>query len=115
MKLANPLISHAIPISMCYTLGTDVVCLDKKIYLCVVNYHRKFPLVKVLLDNSAHSLKEAFKDIISEHGIFRELVSDAGTNFTSDDFQKFCKMLDIKCKITSIITAAMARWGIVSS
>ena len=75
--------------------------LDKKTYLCVVDYHSKFPLVKVLPDNSAHSLKEAFKDIISEHRLFRELVSEAGANFISDELQKFCTMLDIKCKITS--------------
>ena len=98
---ANPLIPHPIPSSTWYTLGADIFHLDKKIYLCVVDHHSKFPIVKELLDNSMHSLKEAFKDIISEHGIFGELVSDAGTNFTSDEFPKFCKMLDIKSKITS--------------
>ena len=69
--------------------------------LCVVDYHSKFPLVNVLTDNSAHSLKEAFEDIIWEHRLFRELVNDAGVNFISDEFQKFCTMLDIKYKITS--------------
>ena len=28
-------------------------------------------------------------------------MSDAGTNFTSDEFQTFCRKLDIKSKITS--------------
>ena len=99
-KPANPLIPHPIPISTWYTLGAEDFYLDKKIYLCVVDYHSKFPLVKVLPDTSAHSLKEAFKDIISEHRFFWELVSDAGVNLTSDEFQKICTMLDIKCKIT---------------
>ena len=100
-KPTDPLIPHPIPISTWYTLGAHIFYLNKKIYSCIVDYHSKFPLVKELPDNSVHSLKEAFKDIISEHRISRELVIDGGTNFTPDEFQKFCKMLDIKSKITS--------------
>ena len=98
---ANSLIPHPIPTTTWYTLGADIFFLHKKIYLCVVDYHSKFLIVKELLDNSTHSLKEAFKDMILERGIFRELVSDAGMNFTSDEFQKFRKMQDIKSKMIS--------------
>ena len=100
-KPANTLIPHPIPSSAWYTLGADVFYLNKKIYLCLIDYFSKFPVIHELPDNSTHSLKEAFKDIISEYGFFRELVSDAGTNFTLDEFQTFCRKLDIKSKITS--------------
>ena len=62
---ANPVIPHPIPTSAWYALGADILYLDKKIYLCVLDYCSKFQIVKELPDNSTHSLKEAFKDIIS--------------------------------------------------
>ena len=92
-KPSNTLIPHPIPSGAWYTLGADVVYLDKKIYLCLIDYYSKFPVICELPDNSTHSLKEAIKDIISEYGFFRELVSDEGTNFTSDEFKHFAGSL----------------------
>ena len=100
-KPANTLIPHPIPSSAWYTLSADGFYLDRKIYLCLIDYYSKFPVIHELPDNSTHSLKEAIKDIISEYGFFTELVSDAGTNVMSDKFQTFCRKLDIKSKITS--------------
>ena len=100
-KPANTLIPDPIPSSAWYTLGADIFYLDMKIYLYLIDCYSKFPIIHELPDNSTHSLKEAIKDVISEYGFFKELVSDTDTNFTSDDFQTFCRKLDIKSKITS--------------
>ena len=62
-KPANTLIPHPIPSSAWYTLGADVFYLDMKIYLCLIDYYRKFPIIRELPDNSTHSMKEAIKDI----------------------------------------------------
>ena len=86
---SDPLIPHPIPITAWCTLGADIFCLDKKIYSSVLDYHSKFPLIKELPDNSAHSLKESFN---------------------------FVKCWTSKAKEhLAIITAAMARLRIVSS
>ena len=45
-KPANTLIPHPIPSSAWYTLGADVFYLSKKIYLCLIDYFSKFPVIQ---------------------------------------------------------------------
>ena len=37
-------------------IGADMFTLDNKQYLCIVDYHRKFPIIKKTEDLSAGSL-----------------------------------------------------------
>ena len=85
-KQSNPLIPHKIPTSAWYTLGADVFYLNKQIYLCVVDYYNKFPVVCKLKDNSADALIHAFEDIFCEYGRCHEIISNAGSNFVSEQF-----------------------------
>ena len=100
-KPSNPLIPHKILTSAWYTLGADVFYLDKLIYLCVVDYYSKFPVVCELKDNSADTLIDALEDIFCEYGRCQEIISDAGSNFVSEQFQRFCSKIDIKDVTTS--------------
>ena len=67
--------------------------LNNKKYLCIVEYHSKFPIVKKAEDISADSLKLACKVIFSEYGLPKKIISDAGGNFISDNFKQFSKIL----------------------
>ena len=66
------------------------------IYLCIVDYHSKFPNAKQLERLSAESLITKIKVIFTEYGIPHKLMSDAGTNFVSDKSQQFCKTINVE-------------------
>ena len=76
-------------------LGADVFHFNNKNYLCIVDYHSKFPVVKRLEGLSAENLIATVKVIFAKYGIPHKLMSDTGTNFVSDKFQKFCN--SIRC------------------
>ena len=88
---------------MCITLLSrrcSCTCAPKW-YLCIVDYYSKFPVVHELKDNSADALVHAFEDIFCEYDRCREIISDAGSNFVSEHFQRFCSKIDIKHVTTS--------------
>ena len=71
-------------------------------YLCIEDYHSKFPVVKRLEGLSAKSLITTMKIIFTKYGIPGKLMSDAGTNFVSDKFQKFCNSISIEQAVLSM-------------
>ena len=62
-------------------IGADMFTLNKKHYLCIVDYHSKFPIIKKAEDLSADSLILTCKVIFAEYGIPRRIMSDSGGNF----------------------------------
>ena len=82
-------------------LGADVFHFNNKNYLCIIDYHSKFPVIKRLEGLSAGSLITSTKVIFAKYGIPKKLVSDAGTNFVSDRFQQFCKTINVEQAISS--------------
>ena len=77
-------------------LGADIFHFNNKSYLCIVDYHSKFPVIKKLEGLSAKSLITTTKVIFAEYGIPQKLMSDAGTNFISERFQQFCKAINME-------------------
>ena len=65
-------------------------------YLCIVDYHSKFPIVKKAEDMSTDSLILACKFIFSEYGLPKKIMSDVGGNFISEKFRQFCKNMNIE-------------------
>ena len=70
--------------------------LNNKNYLCIVDYHSKFLIVKSSEDLSAESFIIACKVIFSEYRLPKMIMSDAGGNFISDKFRHFCKCMNIE-------------------
>ena len=62
----------------------------------MVDYNSKFPIIKRLEGLSAENLTNAGKIIFAEYGIPCKIMSDAGTNFVSDRFQKFCRAINVE-------------------
>ena len=69
---------------------------NNKNYLCIIDYNSKFLIIKRLEGLSAENLTNAVKIIFTEYGIPCKIMSDAGTNFVSDKFQKFCRAINIE-------------------
>ena len=80
-------------------VGADMFILNNKNYLCIVDYHSKFPIVKREEDMSAESLILACKVIFSEYRLPKKM-SDACGNFISDKFRQLCKCINIE-QVTS--------------
>ena len=96
--------------------GTNVFHFNKKTYLCIVDYHSKFPMAKRLEGLSAENLITAVKVIFTEYGIPCKVMSDAGTNFVSDKFQTFCNSINIEQLVSAAITTkVMGRSKLVLS
>ena len=75
---------------------------NNKNYLCIVDYHRKFPMVKRLEGLSAEDLITTVKVIFTEYGILHKLMSDAGKNCVSDKFQKFSNSINVEQVVSSV-------------
>ena len=76
--------------------GADIFHFNNKNYLCIVDYNSKFPMVKRIEGLSAESLITTIKVIFAECGIPPKLMSDAGTNFVSEEFQRFCNSINVE-------------------
>ena len=87
---------HEIPLRPWEVLGADVFHFNNKNYLCIVDYHSKFPEVKWMEGLSTDNLITTAKVIFAEYGIPYKLMSYAGTNFVSDKFIKFSSSLNIE-------------------
>ena len=74
----------------------DMFTLNNKYYLCIVDYHSIFPIIKKVEDLSADSLILTCKVIFAECRIPKKLMSDSGSNLISDKFKTFCKSLNIE-------------------
>ena len=70
--------------------------LNNKHYLCIVDYHSKFPIIKKAEDLIANILILTCKVTFAEYGIPRKIMSDSGCNFISDKFKTFYKNLNIE-------------------
>ena len=70
-------------------------------YLCIVDYHSKFPVIKETEHLSANSLMMKCKIIFSEYGLPKKIMSNADDNFSSNKFKTFCKKLNIEQAVLS--------------
>ena len=104
MQPKEKMIHHNIPLMLWEVLGTDVFHFNSKNYLCIVDYHSKFPMVKILEGLSAESLIATIKVIFTEYCIPCKIMSDTGTNFISDKFWKFCHSINVEQAVSLAIS-----------
>ena len=96
MQPKEKIIHHDIPLRPWEVISTDVFHFNNRNYLCIVDYHSKFPVIKRLDRLSAESLVNTVKIIFAEYGIPKKIMSNTGTNFVSDTFGQFCKSINIE-------------------
>ena len=71
------IIHHDIPVRPMDMVGADMFNINNKNYLCIIDHHSKFPIIKKIEDLSADSLILACKFIFSEYRIPNRIMSDA--------------------------------------
>ena len=83
------------------TTGTRHLHIKNTHYLLVVDYFSQFPVVRQLQSLHSLSVIKHLKHIFTKMGIPRCIVSDGGTQFTSQEFQDFTKTWSIHHRVTS--------------
>ena len=101
MQPKEKILHHNILLRPWEILGTNVFHFNNKNYLWIVDYHSQFPGINRLEGLSTENLIATAKVIFAEYGIPCKLMSDAGTNFISDRFRKFCSSLNIQQAVSS--------------
>ena len=96
MQPKENIMHHDIPLRPWEVIGVDIFHFKNKHYLCIVDYNSKFPVIKRLEGLSADNLINVLKTIFAKYGIPHKLMLDAGTNFISDKFCQFCKLINIE-------------------
>ena len=77
-------------------IGADMITLNNKHYLCIIDYHSKFTVIKKTEDLSADSLILTCKIIFAEYELPKKIMSDSGGSFVSDKFKTFYRSLNIE-------------------
>ena len=70
------------------SVGADIFTITKNHYLCIIDYHSKFLVVKYVEGFSADNLIKTCRLYFHNMGY---PVSDIGTNFVSEIFRNFCR------------------------
>ena len=81
MQPMEKIIHCDIPFRPWEVLGADVFHFNNKNYLCIVDYHSKFQVVKRMEGLSTENLITTAELIFVEYGILCKLMSDTGTKF----------------------------------
>ena len=64
--------------------------------IIIVDAHSKWPIVIPTKDTSAEKTSEMLLDTFATHGFCEQFVSDNGSQFTSETFEKFCEVRGIQ-------------------
>ena len=91
----NRIIHNEIPDQPWDKVGASIYTLINSHFLCITDYHSKFPAVEQAERLSAGKLVRYCKIIFTEYGLSCKITLDAGTNFLSDKLEDICKKLNI--------------------
>ncbi len=92
---------HGIPTHAWTKIGSDLFFFKQRKYLLAVDYYSNWPVLIEVPNTGTPAIIEAFEQIFADYGIPKELITDAGTNYTSKPFQDFCKSVGVEHRITS--------------
>ena len=84
-------LGHEVPAVPWNKVATDIFHYESQLYLLVVDYTSRFPIVRRLKSMSAQNMAEQFQSIFSEYGWPDTLVSDNGPCYTAEMFTNLMK------------------------
>ena len=80
-QLKDKIMHHDILEKPWEVIGAVMFNLNNKHYLCIVDYHSKFPIIKRTEDFSADILILICNIIFAEYGLLKEIMLESGGNF----------------------------------
>ena len=94
-------LGHEIPSVPWSKVITDIFHFESKLYLLVVDYTSRFPIVREIKSMSAQHRAEHFRLIFSEYGWPDTLVSDNGPCYVAETFTSLIK----ECAVNHITSS----------
>ena len=88
---SQPMQSHQNPDCPWSKIATELFTLNTKNYITVVDYFSDFIEVSELQDTTSTSVIQALKEHFTRHGIPDTVVSDNGSQFSSQEFHEFAR------------------------
>nr|XP_022908875.1 uncharacterized protein K02A2.6-like [Onthophagus taurus] len=67
-----------------------------KMFLIITDSYSKWPEIYLMNKIDSENTIEKLRDCLSRFGLLNKIISDNGTQFLSEEFQKFCRHNDIK-------------------
>jgi len=105
---ATPLILVMWPTEAWSKIGIDIVGelsnvpMSKRFVITVIDYHSRWPEVHFCGSVTSQVVIKFLTDLFARWGIPKEIVSDNGVQFVSNEFECFLKQCDIKHVKTSL-------------
>ena len=95
------MLPNELPCILWDVVNAYIYMINYKMFLCIVDYYSKFPVVKKVSSLAIDGLAQMTEMIFVEYGFPKQIISDAGTNVTSEIFKQFWKQMSILQSITS--------------
>ena len=96
----EPLLASSFPDQPWSRVAMDLFELKGKTFLLVVDYHSRWPEIRILDHLTSSAVITRLKSIFATHGIPDIVISDNGPQFASTEFQRFTKEYGITGNIT---------------
>ena len=96
-----PLLQPDMPSRPWEKIGADLFHFQGQVYLMIVDYYSRFPVIRNLTDMKAETVSNHFTGILSEYGIPSTIQTDFGSQFTTERFKKSCKDCGIELIFSS--------------
>lgn len=84
------MIFHEVPVLPFQKVGADILELNNKNYLVLVDYFSKYIELRNIDNKTAHEIIRVLKQIFSCHGIPQTFIAD-NVPFNSFEFKKFAR------------------------
>ena len=111
MQSKEKALHYEIPWRLWEVVGTDVFIINSKFFLCIVDYYKKNPNSEESEQPLGRGPSVDSKDDFAESRLMKKIVSDAGTNLTSETLKGFCRNINIQQIFSPhTTTKAMCRW-----
>ena len=83
------LMPHEVPQGPWEKLGVDFFEFQSINYLLIADYYSRFPVIRKVCSTTARATVDTLKQVFSEYGVPKTVISDNGPPFSSKEFENF--------------------------
>ena len=83
------LLPHKVPQGPWEKLGIDFFEFQSTTYLLIADYYSRFPVIRRVCSTTTGTTSEILKQVFSEYGVPKTVMSDNGPPFSSKEFAAF--------------------------